>query len=163
MDQVQQIGYAYKDAVRKMNGGWGMFAWNASCYLKTEEFAMWTKICEFSYKNQNPDGPLHLTTRWLYNYFSFDGGESYVNKTLNSLQNIGYITTEGWDSYVDIWINYDVVMLATKYVGKDRFYAQCLRKMCLMNLGPGIDMDKNIRDITPDELTKAGRESGKEV
>lgn len=155
MEQTRTVGYLYKDAIRKLSGGWGMWSWNACCYLKKEEFPMWNRICETSFKNQDPDGPVHMTFKWLNNYFNSDGGADYVNSTLESLQNIGYISVENLDKYVDVWINFDNVDLANKYVGKDRNYAQILRKMCALGGEHGFEIDKNISRITPDELKMA--------
>ena len=80
MEKRIQIGSRYKEAVLKMSGGYGRWAWNATCYLKSEEFALWNKICEYSYRCQDPNGVLHLKKQSLYNYFSFDGGKEYVER-----------------------------------------------------------------------------------
>ena len=57
--------------------------------------------------------------------------------------------------YVDIQIDMDAVTLATKYVGKNRHYAQALRKMCEMHDGSGNKIDKSVLDITSDDLVDA--------
>ena len=87
MEKRIQIGSSYKEAVLKLSGGYGRWAWNATCYLKSEEFALWNKICEYSYRCQDPNGVLHLKKQSLYNYFSFDGGKEYVERNLESLGN----------------------------------------------------------------------------
>lgn len=163
MEKRIQIGSRYKEAVLKMSGGYGRWAWNATCYLKSEEFALWNKICEYSYRCQDPNGVLHLKKQSLYNYFSFDGGKEYVERNLESLANIGYIKTKGDNVYVDIQIDMDAVTLATKYVGKNRHYAQALRKMCEVHNGSGNKIDKSVLDITSDDLVDAEHVFGEEA
>lgn len=152
-----EIGSKYKEAMNIMSGGYGKYAWNTSTYLFIEEFPVWLKICEISYKNTRTDGIIHLKSNWLPRYFAEDGGGNYTDQILNSLNEIGYISVQySEDGFVDISINYETVSAITHIVGKDRPYALRLRKACRTVNGVYLPAtDKNILEITPAEILKA--------
>lgn len=161
-----EIGGVYKDHFKSVNGGWGLVPWYSLNYLKPEEFPVWLKICEFSYKNTKGDGVVHLTKKWIYDYFKGDGGKEYVEDVLNSLSAIGYININKTRDYLDIEINYHIVMFAMNLVGKNRALAQKLREYKMVLCEHDLKKyDVSVIDISPEDLLKIDNltENGKEV
>ena len=148
-----EIGGIYKNHFKSVNGGWGLVPWYSLNYLKPEEFPIWLKICEFSYKNTNGDGIVHLTKKWLYDYFESEGGKEYVEGVLRTLSTIGYISIDESKDYINIEINYHIVMLAMKLVDKNRRFAQKLREyktgLCEHDMKR---YDGSIINISPEDL-----------
>jgi hypothetical protein len=150
-----EAGTEYKQAVTEMAGGYGKYAWNSSTYLFFNEHPMWLRICELSFKNIGNNGTVHIN-RYSFRKYFLEDGKDYVDGTLNSLEQIGYISFNYDDEgFINIRINYDVVKAATVLFGKDRSFAIKLRRECQILNENSERVDKHILSITPSEILKA--------